>query len=175
MLFRSYHIHSAVGEKIVGAKADGKIIPLSKELKNTQIIEIITNPNAHPTESQLKSVHTSKAKQKIHAWLVANIPNFEEKQNTTDSSDAPRQNKKRIKNGIPSQRQTTGKIKIGNATNFVITIAQCCSPKYPEAIVGYVSRVRGITIHKPSCTTFLRIPDIEHRTIDVEWDTTDEK
>lgn len=72
----AYYVHSAVGEKIVGAKADGKIIPLTSPLKNTQIIEVITNPKAHPTENQLKAVHTSKARQKIHSWLSANDPTF---------------------------------------------------------------------------------------------------
>ena len=75
----AYAVHSAIGEKVVGAKADGKIIPLTQELKNTQIIEVLTNPQAHPTENQLKYAKTSKARQKIHAWLVANDPNFLDK------------------------------------------------------------------------------------------------
>ena len=78
----AYSIHSAIGEKIVGAKANGKIIPLTQPLQNTQIIEILTNPQAHPTEAQLKSVKTTKAKQKIHSWLVANDSTFEAKSNT---------------------------------------------------------------------------------------------
>ena len=63
----AYAIHSGVGEKVVGAKADGKIIPLTTPLKNTQIIEILTNPQAHPTQMQLKAVKTAKARQKIHS------------------------------------------------------------------------------------------------------------
>ena len=84
----AYSIHSNIGEKIIAAKADGKIIPLNKPLQNTQIIEIITNPQAHPTESQLKIVKTAKAHQKIHAWLMANDPNFGQKQtvSTTGTS-----------------------------------------------------------------------------------------
>ena len=66
----AYAIHSAIGEKIIAAKADGKIIPLNKPLQNTQIIDIITNPNSHPTEQQLKIVKTAKAHQKIHSWLI---------------------------------------------------------------------------------------------------------
>ena len=72
----AYSIHTGIGEKIVGAKADGKIIALTAPLKNTQIIEIITNPNAHPTQSQLLAVKTSKAHQRIHAWLSENDPTF---------------------------------------------------------------------------------------------------
>jgi guanosine-3',5'-bis(diphosphate) 3'-pyrophosphohydrolase len=171
----AYAIHSAIGEKVVGAKADGKIIPLSTPLKNTQIIEVITNPQAHPTENQLKMVHTSKARQKIHAWLVANNPTFEEEVETAEVQ-LPKQPKKRIKNGSANaaSKKGTGKIRIGNTTNFIVTFAQCCKPTYPDPIVGYVSRNRGITIHRADCYTFQRIPDIEHRMIEVEWDVTEE-
>ena len=78
----AYRIHSAIGEKIVGAKADGKIIPLVEPLQNTQIIEILTNPQAHPTASQLAAVKTAKARQKIHAWLTAHDPPFADKAKT---------------------------------------------------------------------------------------------
>ena len=54
----AYAIHTAVGEKIVGAKADGAIIPLSQALKNTQVVEVITHPQAHPTANQYNNVHT---------------------------------------------------------------------------------------------------------------------
>ena len=66
----AYAIHSAVGEKISGAKADGAIIPLSRPLKNTQVIEIITHPQAHPTVNQYNSARTAKARQKIRAYLA---------------------------------------------------------------------------------------------------------
>ncbi len=68
----AYHIHSAVGEKIVGAKADGSIIPLSMELHNTQVVEVLTHPQAHPTINQFNAARTAKARQKIRAWLQTN-------------------------------------------------------------------------------------------------------
>ncbi len=52
----------------------------------------------------------------------------------------------------------------------MVTIAKCCCPQPGEPIVGYVSRNRGVTIHLASCLTFLRIPDIAHRTVEVKWD-----
>ncbi len=179
----AYSIHSAVGEKIVGAKADGKIIPLTAPLKNTQIVEILTNPQAHPTQAQLKAVKTSKAHQKIHSWLVANDPTFIDKDalakreaeiaaNILHSQQVAEQ---RAAEGRPRKQKKkessyTGLIRIEDSTNFLVTIAQCCCPKPGDPIVGYVSRNRGITIHSASCLTFLRIPDIEHRSVKVEWD-----
>jgi GTP diphosphokinase / guanosine-3',5'-bis(diphosphate) 3'-diphosphatase len=184
----AYHIHSAIGEKIVGAKADGKIIPLVQPLKNTQIIEILTNPQAHPTAAQLTAVKTSKAKQKIHSWLAANDPTFidkaavaktEAEQNANAAYSKQIQeshkHKRRTGNPPPESVHSTGKVRIGNTTNFIVTFAQCCKPKYPDPIVGYISRNRGVTVHRADCLTYQRIPNIEKRTIEVIWDTEEGK
>ena len=186
----AYHVHSAVGEKIVGAKADGKIIPITKPLENTQIIEILTNPQAHPTESQLKVVRTSKARQKIHSWLVANDPNFIDKEAEAKRAaeiaalnehakavqDEKRRRKIRtssaaVQEARANDEKYSGKIKIGDTTNFLVNFAGCCSPQAGQPIVGYVSNSRGIIIHRADCLTFHRIPNIERRTIAVEWET----
>ena len=177
----AYSIHSAIGEKIVGAKANGKIIPLTQPLQNTQIIEILTNPQAHPTEAQLKSVKTTKAKQKIHSWLVANDSTFEAKSNTTkienEASKVIQEEHRKHKKGtgIPQEQKETGKVKVGNTTNFIVTFAKCCNPKYPDPISGYVSTGRGLIIHKANCITFHRIPNIQKRTLEVEWEVEKDK
>ncbi len=182
----AYHVHSAVGEKIVGAKADGKIIPITKPLENTQIIEILTNPQAHPTENQLKIVRTSKARQKIHAWLTANEPTFIDKEllakreaeTAAQNAYAQKtQGSRRRRPKLGSQAAAdarasrySGKVLIDNTKNFVITFAGCCSPKPGEPIVGYVSRARGITIHRADCITYHRIQNVESRSVEVAWE-----
>ncbi len=177
----AYSIHSAIGEKIVGAKANGKIIPLTQPLQNTQIIEILTNPQAHPTEAQLKSVKTTKAKQKIHSWLVANDSTFEAKSNTAkienEASKIIQEEHRKHKKGtgLPQEQKETGKVKVGNTTNFIVTFAKCCNPKYPDPISGYVSTGRGLIIHKANCITFHRIPNIQKRTLEVEWEVEKDK
>jgi GTP pyrophosphokinase len=177
----AYSIHSAIGEKIVGAKANGKIIPLTQPLQNTQIIEILTNPQAHPTEAQLKSVKTTKAKQKIHSWLVANDSTFEAKSNTAktenEASKVIQEEHRKHKKGtgLPQEQKETGKVKVGNTTNFIVTFAKCCNPKYPDPISGYVSTGRGLIIHKANCITFHRIPNIQKRTLEVEWEVEKDK
>lgn len=181
----AYSIHSAIGEKIVGAKADGKIIALTTPLKNTQIVEVLTNPQAHPTQGQLKAVKTNKAHQKIHAWLAANDPTFIDKAqeakreaeilaNTLHSQQIASQRALEGKHKKTKKEDSayTGKIRIEDSTNFFVTIAQCCKPVPGDPIVGYVSRNRGITVHNAACLTFLRIPGIEKRTVKVEWDST---
>lgn len=186
----AYAIHSGIGEKIVGAKADGKIIPLSSPLKNTQIIEVLTNPQAHPTQGQLKSVKTSKARQKIHSWLVENDPTFIDREaqekreaeiaaNTIYSKKIAEENlaerKRKAEQKKIRAQKFTGQIKIDGDTRFQISMAQCCKAVPGDPIVGYVSRNRGITVHRADCRTFLRIPEIEKRSVKVEWDVATEK
>lgn len=181
----AYMIHSSIGEKIVGAKADGKIIPLSQPLQNTQIIEVITNPQSHPTQAQLNSVKTSRARQRINAWLSANDPTFIDREaqekrdaeilaNTIYSKKVAEEKRKkgRVKK---APVEYSGKIRVDNLTNYLVTIAKCCSPVPGDPVAGYISRSRGITVHRADCLTFLRIPDIDRRKVPVEWDTSEEK
>ena len=178
----AYTIHSAVGEKIVGAKADGSIIPLSQSLKNTQVIEITTHPQAHPTLNQYNNAHTAKARQKIRAWLQLNDPTsaFEKRESGEVDKQAAQQNQTGHHKGIlqshhdeenkPEFDAAVLKIRVGDSTNFMIKFANCCKPVPPLPITGYVSRGRGIIIHLKDCTNLARIPEIENRSISVEWD-----
>ena len=182
----AYMIHSSIGEKIVGAKADGKIIPLTQPLQNTQIIDILTNPQAHPTQSQLNAVKTSRARSRINAWLTANDPTYIDKEaqekrdaeilaNTIYSKKVAEEKRKKAKEKKKDSTEYSGKIRVDDLTNYLVTIAKCCSPVPGDPIVGYISRSRGITVHRADCLTFLRIPDIERRKVSVEWDTSEKK
>lgn len=180
----AYAVHSGVGEKIVGAKADGKIISLTAELKNTQIVEILTNPQAHPTQSQLKSVKTSKARQKIHSWLVENDPTFVDKELEAKRQESIEANSlyskkiaslhaeenKKKREAKKIARQYSGKIRVEGSPNFQFTLAQCCKPQPGDAIAAYVSHKKGLIVHTANCLTFLRIPNIKQRIINVEWE-----
>ncbi len=202
----AYYIHSAVGEKITGAKADGQIIPLASPLKNTQVIEILTSPQAHPTINQLQFVKTAKARSKIRGWLqmhddslifdkniVARRRAQAETQEQAETakhvhgtgrnqqgpesaqavSDTARQagNAESAKTAQqPAHAAEPVKIRVGDSTNFLITIARCCSPVPGDRIVGYVSRGRGIIVHREDCRNVKRIPNIDSRLIDVAWE-----
>lgn len=184
----AYAIHSGVGEKVVGAKADGKIIQLTAPLKNTQIVEILTNPQAHPTESQLKVVKTGKARQKIHSWLVENDPTFIDKEiearheaetlanlNHSKKVRAQSELEKKKRLAALAEKRYTGKVKVEGNRNFVVSFAKCCNPKPGDPITAYVSHKKGLIVHAPDCLTFLRIPGIENRLVSVEWDIQNEK
>lgn len=184
----AYRIHSSIGQTAVGAKADGKIIPLLQPLKNTQIIEVLIDPRAHPTEAWLKACATSKARQKIHAWLVANgIMQADDKKDTRakDSFDTSKkekmagmeQGKGQKTASLPPRANikrdaapaAAGDVVIEGEDNFLHCLAKCCHPREGDAIAGFVSRSRGIVIHRASCLVYQRIPNKENRTVKVEW------
>jgi GTP pyrophosphokinase len=185
----AYYIHSAVGEKIVGAKADGSIIPLSQPLKNTQVVEITTHPQAHPTLNQYNNAHTVKARQKIRIWLQENDPSGAFEKREAGEVDKAAMQAGQIasqgsqyghhKGSLPQEREEETqpqydsavlKIRVGDTTNFMIKFAACCKPVPPSLITGYVSRGRGIIIHRTDCTNLARIPEIKNRSIPVEWE-----
>ena len=170
----AYSIHSEIGEKIVSARADGVIIPLSRPLKNTQVIEIITHPQAHPTRNQYANAHTSKARQKIRAWLQQHT----ETTHTGDKNDKPEEVQPERGGKLPHRQRGTGEpqtikpailqIRIDDSENFLVKFAKCCNPAAEDAVCGYVSRGRGVIIHKTDCSNLKKIPDIENRLIAVE-------
>ena len=194
----AYSIHSHIGETIVGAKADGHIIPLSSPLKNTQIIEILTNPQAHPTVNQLSVVKTARARSKIRAWLLQNEPEL--KLDSAVATPGAGQTSAQNAVGQPAHGQLTHAIdarnyddgryygeegefehheersaepihiRIGDTTNFLVKAAGCCNPVYGDEIVGYVSRGRGLIIHKKGCRSYELIPNVSERTVSVVWE-----
>jgi GTP diphosphokinase / guanosine-3',5'-bis(diphosphate) 3'-diphosphatase len=65
----AYHIHTEVGDRCSGARVNGKLVPLNTRLKNGDTVEIITDPNRHPSRDWLKLVKTAKARTRIKHWI----------------------------------------------------------------------------------------------------------
>ena len=179
----AYHIHTDIGDHVMAAKADGSIIPLKEELKNTQVIEIITSASAHPHLTWLRYVKTSRARSKIRTWLKKTDDNIIIDKNIVARKKAePAAHPKGPRKEKPAEEDTTRLrddqkvgIRIGNERNMLINMARCCNPATGDDIVGYVSRGRGIIVHRKDCTNIKFIPDMEERTIQVEWETVSPK
>jgi GTP pyrophosphokinase len=174
----AYSIHSAVGEHCIGARADGSIIPLSSELKNTQVVEILTSPQAHPHLNWLRIVKTSKARSKIRIWLEQNDDSliFEKnvvaKKKTLPEPEKPAESPAQDPSLQRVIRQDDHflQVRVEDEKNMMIRFARCCRPVTGDPIIGYVSRGRGIIIHRRNCSNLTNIPDFEERKIETEWE-----
>ena len=177
----AYHIHTEIGNHTTGAKADGSIIPLSQPLKNTQVIEILTSPNAHPNINWLRLAQTTNARRKIRSWLNKNDDSLiidkniiakkkvEPVQPPEPVDAAPQIAEGEIVRSVMDQSRLT--FKVGDEKNMMISLAQCCNPRRGDAIIGYVSRGRGIIVHRKDCRNLKHMTEIKERSIEVEWET----
>jgi guanosine-3',5'-bis(diphosphate) 3'-pyrophosphohydrolase len=176
----AFHIHTEVGLHCLAAKADGAIVPLKKELKNTQLIEIITSPGAHPHLNWLRYAKSPKARAKIRHWLSQSDPSLIIDRNIVakkkPEQHLPAQPRKPAK---PDERQVFDKhrvgVKSGDEHNLMIRFAQCCQPMTGDPIIGYVSRGRGIIVHRADCANQVHIRDFQERSIEVQWETVTER
>jgi len=180
----AYHIHTDIGDHCLAAKADGAVIPLREPLGNTQVVEIVTAVNARPHLDWLRSVRTSRARSKIRHWLAQNDPQLifdrnlvaKKKAAPTPPPPAPPAGSEAGAEAETRVRESLRPaIRIGEDRNFMIRIAQCCSPSTGDAIVGYVSRGRGITVHRADCASIASIKDFAERRIEVEWESVSPK
>jgi len=200
----AFAIHSDIGAHCVGAKADGAIIPLDAELKNTQLVEILTSPLAKPNLNWLKLAHTSKARSKIRSLLVQSgqvlaidksivvgkrpeKEKAEEKLKEQAVQEEARLQAERAAVAIPPDHGRTEMefrsyapqkeissdkvgLSINGAHNMLIRIAGCCRPVTGDSIVGYISRGRGVIIHRADCKSIAAVADFEQRKIEVRWE-----
>lgn len=176
----AYHIHTAVGERCMGAKANGAIIPLSQPLKNTQVVEILTGSQAHPHFNWLELAKSSRARNKIRSWLERNdashgpeklaMPEAKKKPAAEVPAVPPLPEKKGPLHMIVQPLSSALQVRVEDEKNMMIRFAHCCSPVTGDPIIGYVSRGRGIIIHRKGCPSLPRNPEFEKRKIEVEWE-----
>jgi GTP pyrophosphokinase len=191
----AYAIHTSVGEHCMGAKADGSIVPLTSELKNTQVVEILTAPSAHPNVNWLQGVKTSKARSKIRSWLQQNDDSIIIEKNVVAKKKIPPPENNQsaaaqllktqllkhqlekpedfFQNRVISDEILNDQVlqvTVEDEKNMMIRFARCCQPIVGDPIIGYVSRGRGIIIHRKNCSNLKNIPDFAERKIDTEWE-----
>jgi len=226
----AYKIHSAIGNKCVGAKVNKKIVPLSTKLETGDIVEIITsNSSKGPSLDWLKFVRTASCRAKIRAFFkkerrgeniergkemlereakkrgfvlgellnASNIDVILEKHELKDIDDlyatvgfgglttnqvliklidnikaTPKEEISSFDKGIDVEKISTkhsknGILVNGNA-NFSVRIAQCCTPIPGDEIVGYISKGRGVSVHRIDCENIKGLET--ERLVNTTWD-----
>jgi len=243
----AYAIHSDVGGRCVGAKVNGKIVPLRYKLKNGDTVEVLTNPQAHPSKDWLTFVKTSRAQQRIRGFikqqqrekslqlgrelLERELKRFQLNFNRLLKSGElkklceelgyrveddllvalgygkliPQQVVQRLvpaeklaaaNEGKPGSgdgagasssggmlpglsrvtdfarrlvgKQNSSGVQIGGVDDVLVRFGRCCNPVPGDAIAGFITRGRGVTVHTVACDKALAT-DPERR-VDVSWD-----
>jgi GTP pyrophosphokinase len=228
----AYCVHSAVGNRMIGAKVNGEIKPLNYKLKNGDIVEVITTKEVHgPSRDWLSIVKSSEAKSKIRQWFKKerreeNIEHGKEfidrelkrqgyaysdlfkpeylepilrKYNFNSTDDlmnvvgfgeltarrvVSRLRDEFLKNHTPpepmeavlaskekreSKQTTDNGIIVKGVENCLVRFSKCCNPVPGDAIVGYITRGRGVSVHRADCPNIRAMADFENRAIDVRW------
>jgi len=171
----AYKIHTEVGNHCYGAKVNDRILPLRKPLHSCDVLEILTGKNATPSMEWLDVVKTSRARHKIRAFFS----NLEEKREETRQKEPakptpPQGGKKYEREEKPVQSILQGReynLIAEGEKNVQMHLAQCCNPHPGDDIIGYITRGKGITVHRVNCKNLKAIKDYERRKIAVEWES----
>ena len=231
----AYRIHSNVGNHVQHAKVNGALVRLDYKLKNNDVVEIITSPNAAPSYDWLKIAKTQQAKAKIRTWFKkanreeniqrgkdmlsealkrqgAQLSDFTGKKeyfedilkkfNMSDLDDVYasigyggittgqvtnkllEQAKKEAKAAAAAERlerleeeqqsrpenRGNGKgVIVEGDTGMVVRFARCCTPLPGDDIIGYVTRGRGVSIHRKDCPNIGDLLMDPERVVRAEW------
>lgn len=233
----AYSIHSAVGNKMIGARVNGKLVTIDYEIKNGDRIEILTSQNSKgPSRDWLNIVKSPQAKSKINQWFKNELkedniikgkelllayckakaintsqimkPDYMEgimrKYGFHDWDSVlaavghgglkegqiinkmqemyERDHKKKItdaevlaavtENNVnkPVAVKAKGGITVKGIHDVAVRFTKCCSPVPGDEIVGFVTRGRGVSIHRTDCINVINMPEMERvRLIDAEW------
>ena len=173
----AYQVHSELGHRCRGAKVDGNIVPLTYQLKTGERVEILTAKQAQPSRDWL-SVHagylfTPRARAKVQHWFRLHDTLRDGEMRPLPKQEAPQQPTTLLEPLIETLGQQTVRpadIQILGVNNVLTHIAQCCKPLPGDGIIGYISRQRGITVHRSSCNNIRNMSEQhQKRLLSVNW------
>lgn len=228
----AYSIHSEVGNKCVGARVNSKMVPLRYQLRNGDIVEVITSSKQHPRKDWLDFVKTSRAKTKIRQWiknqekdesvnlgkeilekgleqsqmnlsnllksdqllaianelslplvedLLANIGYGKISAKQVITRLKPRlgvQEEKplgivgKVVSRIKGKKGSRG-VKVKGQDDMLVRFADCCHPLPGERVLGFITRGRGVSIHKNDCRNIMEADP--ERVVDAFWEASDQE
>ncbi|TGK04797.1 bifunctional (p)ppGpp synthetase/guanosine-3',5'-bis(diphosphate) 3'-pyrophosphohydrolase [Leptospira semungkisensis] len=180
----AFRIHTDVGLHCKGAKINGRMIPLRTELRSGDQVEVVVDKRSKPSPIWLRIVKTPSARQKLRAYfrklreetskdlaqgaesaaeLTLNAEVLEE----LKRKPSEKTNKHSQQHGQP----VGGKILVAGLRDIPVRLSGCCSPLPGDQIIGFVTRGRGVSVHKKNCNVALKQREEEQlRQISVDWD-----
>ncbi|TGL40952.1 RelA/SpoT family protein [Leptospira perdikensis] len=178
----AFRIHTDVGLHARGGKVNGRMVTLRTELKSGDQVEIITEKNSKPSPIWLRIVKTSGARQKLRAYFrklqedsqkesIGSV--LETSSQVIDENTIKEIKKVKIKKpnkAHPHQEESKEfGISVAGWNDVPVRVASCCTPIPGDEIIGFITRGRGVSVHKKDCTTATK--QLEWmKTIPVRWE-----
>ena len=232
----AYRVHTDVGHRCVGAKVNGKIVPLDYTLQNGDIVDIITSKTGRPSLDWLNIVGSSESKSKIRNWfkrenkaeniekglealekeakrlnynwkeLIADnrlqqvtkqlkagteeemfaacgyggipvstvllrlIELYKKSKEAEESKRSTEQIIAKLKSQGPKTTKNGTGVLVKGEAGVMVRMAKCCSPVPGDDIIGYITRGRGVSVHRSDCTSLGHTSEDLERMIEVSWD-----
>ncbi len=173
----AYAIHTEVGNSCTGAKVNNNIVPLKTELKSGDIVNILTSKKGRPSKAWLKFVRSSNARYKIRNWFRKNVepqkkeePEQPTKKEKTAEVTIPESELIKIKKFSKKNKIA---LSINGTSNVMIKLSQCCQPIPGDDVIGFITRGRGITIHRTNCPSLKRLKLEPERLINIVWESSE--
>lgn len=169
----AYRIHTSLGHRCRGAKIGGHIVQLTRALQTGDHVEIITVAKGGPSRDWLSRhagyLTTARARAKVAHWLRQQDPaSMPAKPITEKKIGVPRPVKKPP---TPPPTETEKTPAVADIHDFLTRIARCCNPGRHDAIAGYITLGRGISIHRINCNNILAAAQRgSKRIIPVSWE-----
>lgn len=174
----AYAVHTDLGHRCRGARIDGSMVPLDTALSNGQTIEIISVKQGGPSRDWLNQergyLRSSRARTRVRAWFNAlddeasqSAPKVSETktERVPDKSVDTIQIKLRQSKAIQS-----GDVLVVGVDSLLTQLAKCCRPVPPDLIAGFITKGRGVSIHRKSCKTFRALFErAPERVIQTAW------
>ena len=172
----AYSVHTDLGHRCRGSRVDGAMVPLDTQLKNGQTVEIISVKQGGPSLDWLNAergyLATNRAKSKVRAWFTA-----QQAEQDGDKTDKDEVVAEVVKPELPDIILRKSKVKSGQSDVLVVGVdslltqlSRCCRPVPPDPISGFVTRGRGVSIHRQDCSTFKQLlARAPERVVVTEW------
>jgi GTP pyrophosphokinase len=172
----AYSVHTDLGHRCRGSRVDGAMVPLDTRLKNGQTVEIISVKQGGPSLDWLNAergyLATNRAKSKVRAWFTA-----QQAEQDGDKTDKDEIVTEVVKPELPDIILRKSKVKSGQSDVLVVGVdslltqlSRCCRPVPPDPISGFVTRGRGVSIHRQDCSTFKQLlARAPERVVVTEW------